>query len=217
MRQEADSWWWRLVQFGFRLLYHEMAFSYDLISKVVSFGQWSCWQGAALQYLPEAKQGIMLELAHGTGNLQLELHRAGYHSVGYDLSSQMGQITRRKMLKHNFTPRLTQGMAQHLPFADESIVAIVSTFPTHFIVQADTLREAYRVLQAEGCMVVVLNGVLTRGDWLTKFMEWLYQITGQREAVDYDPKTYFGGYGFSVEAVREPCKNSVAELIILRK
>jgi ubiquinone/menaquinone biosynthesis C-methylase UbiE len=217
MKQDYESWWWRLVKFSFHLLYHEMAFTYDLVSKVVSFGQWHCWQRAALPYLSNTGKGIILELAHGTGNLQLDLQRADYRSIGYDLSSQMGQIARRKMLQHNLNPQLIRGMAQQLPFADASFAAIVSTFPTNFIVSPDTLKEAYRVLQSDACMIVVLNGVMTSSDRLTQFMEWLYQITGQREAIDYKPEDYFGGYGFSVEVVREQCKNSMAELIILRK
>jgi len=217
MSQNADSWWWRLVKFGFRLLYHEMAFSYDMVSKAVSFGQWRCWQQAALKHLPGADAGLILELAHGTGNLQVDLAAAQYRSVAYDFSAQMGRIAQRKLLRANIQPKLVRGMAQQLPFADASFAGIVSTFPTNFIVQPVTLREAYRVLQEGGCMVVVLSGSMTGGDVLTKFVEWLYRITGQREEVDYDPTEYFGGYGFSVEIVREFCKNSVAGLIILRK
>lgn len=217
MNQDYGSWWWRLVKFGFRLLYHEMAFTYDLVSKAVSFGQWRCWQRAALKHLPDTDSGLILELAHGTGNLQLDLHAVNYNSVAYDLSSQMGQITQRKLRQANIEPVLTRGMAQHLPFVDSSFAGIVSTFPTNFIAQPDTLKEAYRVLQEGGCMVVVLSGAMTGGDILTKFIEWLYRITGQREEVDYDPKDYFAGYGFSVELVREACKNSVAGLIVLRK
>ncbi|MCZ7544410.1 MAG: hypothetical protein M5R40_13175 [Anaerolineae bacterium] len=39
--------WWALVRFGFRLLYNELAFTYDLVSRVVSLGQWRAWQRAA--------------------------------------------------------------------------------------------------------------------------------------------------------------------------
>ena len=58
----------------------------------------------------------VLELAHGTGNLQLDLHAAGYTSIGYDLSPYMGRIARRKMRDNGITPHLARGMAQALPF-----------------------------------------------------------------------------------------------------
>ena len=73
--------WWTLVRFGFRLLYNEMAFTYDVVSTVVSLGEWRCWQRAALSYLEATPDDALLELAHGTGNLQLDLLEAGYQTI----------------------------------------------------------------------------------------------------------------------------------------
>lgn len=86
--------WWALISFGFRLLYNEFAFTYDLVSKVVSLGAWHCWQKSALKYLPSATDGIVLELAHGTGEIQIDLKNEGYTTIGYDLSPNMGKIAR---------------------------------------------------------------------------------------------------------------------------
>ena len=47
----CSSLWKRLVSFGFRLLYHELAWSYDLVAWLVSCGQWQNWGRAALPYL----------------------------------------------------------------------------------------------------------------------------------------------------------------------
>lgn len=207
------SWWWKLVDFGFRLLYHEMAFTYDAVSYFVSLGQWREWQRSALAFLPKQDKGLILEIAHGTGNLQLDLAAAQYESIAYDFSPQMGRIAKAKYPQGQFV----RGMAQKLPFPDSSVTAIVCTFPTSFIVQADSLREAYRVLDKDGVMVVVLNGLLTGSGVMVKFLEWLYAITGQREGHDYSAEKVFGGYGFQVEAVEIPCKNSLAQLVILRK
>lgn len=91
-----QKFWWRFVRFGFRLLYNELAFTYDIVSWFVSLGEWRAWQRSALRHLPPT--GRILELAHGTGNLQLDLHAAGYYqTIGYDLSPYMGQITRYKL------------------------------------------------------------------------------------------------------------------------
>src|SRR5690606_36533100 len=124
--------------------------------------------------------GTILEIAHGTGNLQLDFHEAGYQTVAYDYSPQMGQIASAKLQRHGIQTHFARGKAQELPFANGSFSAIVTTFPTNFIVQAETLREAYRVLQDEGCLVAVLNGTLTGEGLVTSFIEWLYAITWQR-------------------------------------
>src|SRR5437868_2620777 len=94
-----------LLRFGFRLLYNEMAFTYDLVSWIVSLGEWRSWQRAALKHLNAPPGSRILEVAHGTANLQLDLRAQGYDSIGLDLSKYMGQIARRKLIKHRITPK----------------------------------------------------------------------------------------------------------------
>lgn len=215
--QRLMAIWWRLVRFGFRLLYNELAFTYDLVSWIVSTGAWRCWQRSALAYLPQPHTGCVLELAHGTGNLQLDLKQAAYDSIGYDLSPYMGRIAHRKLIKHGFSPVLTQGMAQQLPFADDSFAAVVSTFPTDFIIAPATLREVQRVLKPDGVFIVVPSGVLTGGDVVVRFLEWLYRITGQREPEYESPDQIFTPYGFRVKTHEVTCPRSLATVIVAQK
>jgi ubiquinone/menaquinone biosynthesis C-methylase UbiE len=210
--------WWRLVRFGFRLLYNELAFTYDWVSFVVSLGDWRCWVRASLRHLDAPRQGMILELAHGTGNLQLDLARAGYAAIGYDLSPYMGRIASRKLRHSKLTPRLARGRAQALPFGDETFSAVISTFPTDFILAPQTLREVHRVLQPGGTFIIIPNGLLTGSGVLAAFIEWLYRITGQRDASEpgsFAP--FFSAHGFEARAYWEACRNSKAQVIVARK
>jgi ubiquinone/menaquinone biosynthesis C-methylase UbiE len=209
--------WWALIKLGFRLLYHELAFTYDMVSWVVSLGAWRCWQRTALKHLDVARDGLILELAHGTGNLQLDLAAAGYHSVAMDLSSQMGRIAQGKLRKHGLAARLTRARVRELPYASETFAAVISTFPTNFILEPETLREVERVLQPNGQFLIVPNGMFTAGGATEAGLEWLYRITGQREDVRLDIAGYFGQYGFTAELVQEACPRSVALVIKARK
>lgn len=209
--------WWSLVTFGFRLLYNEFAFTYDLVSEVVSLGAWHCWQKTALNYLPSASQGMVLELAHGTGDLQVDLKSAGYVTIGYDLSPNMGKIARRKVLKRQLSADLVRGRAQNLPFADETFEAVVSTFPTSFIVEEATLREIWRLLKPDSPLIIVPNGSLVAGGLLKDFIEWLYRVTGQRGGSMETFKHYFERVGFTVEITDVTCPRSVATVIICHK
>jgi len=154
-------------------------------------------------------------LAHGTGDMQIDLREAGYSSIGLDLSPYMGRITQRKLKGQ---ARLVQGQAQHLPFADATFAAVVSTFPTPFIVERTTLAEVRRILQPGGVMVVVLNGTLTGGDTGTRFLEWLYHITGQRgdERSDSLPG-YFEDAAWEVHVHEEDLPHSRVTLIVAQK
>ena len=213
--------WWSLVKFGFRLLYNEFAFTYDIVSKVVSLGAWRCWQRSGLNHLPPPDAGVILELAHGTGDMQIDLKARGYKRVGYDLSRQMGRIAWRKLARQGISPDLVRGDAQKLPFRTAQFPAVLSTFPTNFILMETTLAEIHRVLKADGLLVVVSNGALVSGGVLRSFLEWLYRITGQREGQDSHAMAYLhellDRHGFMLEVVYEHCPRSVATVLIIRK
>lgn len=211
--------WWRLIRFGFRLLYNELAFTYDAVSVVVSLGQWRCWGRAALQYSNAQRSELVLELAHGTGSLQRDLHGLGYKTVGFDLSPAMGRITQRKLRQANLIPRLARGKGQQLPFAAATFKTVICTFPTDFILAPATLAEIHRVLQTEGRLILVPNGVLTGHGVVARSIETLYRITGQRSdhATVFDIGAYFEQFGFNIEAHSVPCKRSVAQVIVADK
>lgn len=212
-----DNPWWRLVRFGFRLLYNEMAWTYDGVSWVVSLGHWHAWQQAAIGHLEVATDAQILELAHGTGNLQIDLMAAGLKPVGYDLSPYMGRIARRKLRRAGLDARLARGMAQHLPFPAGQFDGVVSTFPTEFIIDPQMLREAHRVLKPGGRLVVVPNGQLEITNALVRFLEWLYTITGQRGPWPVNVEALCEEVGFTVRTVVERLPGSQAWVIIAQK
>ena len=213
----ASQRWNGLVQFGFRLLYHEMAWTYDFVSWGVSLGQWRAWQRAALRYLDVEPGTRVLELAHGTGNLQIDLRTAGLISVGCDLSSQMGRIARRKLARHRIAPVLVQSRAQQLPFSDACFSVAISTFPTEFIIAPQTLHEVYRVLQPGGRLVIVPEGLLTGGGLLREVLEWAYRVTGQRQAWPDAVKQRFAAVGFQWREETVVFSRSEARVIIAQK
>lgn len=204
--------WWRLVKLGFRLLYNEMAFTYDTVANIVSLGQWWDWQRCALKYLPSG--GRLLELAHGTGRFQIDLLAGGWQVVGFDLSPQMGQITRRRLQKQGLPVKLVRGKAQALPFPDQSFEAVVSTFPTPFIIEPATLSEIRRVLHPGGRLVIVPNGILTRGGAARAALEAAYQATGQRGPWPVDLESRFRQHGFEIKIYIEELERSTVQICV---
>lgn len=209
--------WRRLLRFGFRLLYHELAFTYDAVSWTVSLGEWRRWQRTALNHLTAPPGATVLELAHGTGDMQLDLRAAAYRTVALDFSPQMGRLTRRKLQRNGVPAPLVRGRAQALPFADGAFPAVISTFPTEFIIEPETLCEVYRVLAPGGRLIVVFNGALTQGGAARQAIEAAYRATGQRgpwpEHVAARPEAA----GFRARVVVEELPRSVAWLLVAEK
>ena len=73
----------RVIKFGFHLLYHELAFTYDAVAWLVSLGQWQAWGRTALDRVRGPR---VLEIGHGPGHLLIALARSGRQPIGIDLS-----------------------------------------------------------------------------------------------------------------------------------
>ncbi len=198
--------WFLRTSFG--LLYNQLAWSYDLVSWVVSAGQWRSWQRCTLPFLPGRP---VLEVAHGTGNLLLDLVGLGLEPVGLDLSPAMSSIASRKLKRRLGTPHLpvplVRGRAESLPFASGSLSSIVSTFPSDFVAQADAIAEFYRVLRPGGAFVCVPGAQITGLAIVDRWAAWLFRGTGQSPAGLFTPlRAHYAAAGFRarLEQVRQP-------------
>jgi ubiquinone/menaquinone biosynthesis C-methylase UbiE len=221
MLRQGALIWRHLVRFGFHLLYNQFAFTYDSVSKFVSLGAWRCWQRSALRHIPPPDSGIVLEIAHGTGDLQLDLSAGGWRAVGLDLSASMGKIASAKLRSAAVLCRLVRGRSQQLPFADGAFAAVISTFPSEFISAPETLREVNRVLKDGGVFVIVPGARFTNGGAARAGVEALYRITGQSvdglHALDARLRAEFARFGFDAQIAEEVCPRSAASVVIAHK
>lgn len=152
----------------FKLLYHQFAFTYDLVAAAVSFNRWKDW---TREILPLIEGTRILELGYGPGHLHRLLQRDGWFAVGIDESPQMTRLARRNT---NGSAHLTRGLAQQLPFASESFDTIVATFPSEYIFDPRALAEAGRCLMDRG-RLIVLPVAMPKN----RVLEWLYKVTGE--------------------------------------
>ena len=152
----------------FRLLYHQFAFTYDLVAAAVSFNRWKDWVGSVIPFI---EGGRVLELGHGPGHLQRILLSRGLVAVAIDESAHMGLLASRNT---HGSARLVRGLAQELPFRAGSFDTLVSTFPTEYIFDTFTLAEVMRCL-SDGGRLIVLPVAMPKN----RFLEWLYKVTGE--------------------------------------
>ena len=164
-----------LMRFFFHLLYHPFAWTYDLVAWVVSLGRWQSWVQTALPHL----QGRVLEIGYGPGHLQLSMHEKGLRAYGLDESRQMAQQASRRLRRKGFSPQLSRGYAQSLPFPKNSFETVVATFPAEYIFDPETLREIQRVLVGGGKFVLVPAAWITGNGVPDRLAAWLFRVTGQ--------------------------------------
>lgn len=198
------------MRFFYFLLYHPFAFTYDLVAWVVSFGKWNDW---VLSIFPFIEGTRILELGHGPGHLQRFLLDRGLSPVALDESMQMGRLAKRRLGgKH----KLARGLAQSLPFPTDHFDTVVSTFPSEYIFEAETLAEIRRVITPAGRLVILPVAFPSN-----RFLKWLYKVTGETpEELDNALKDrvqrVFEKAGFQMEAQVKETRESRLVILLAR-
>jgi len=91
----------------------------------------------------------------------------------------MGRLARKRVLRKGFTPCLVCGMAQALPYPAGTFQQVVSTFPSEYIADPQTLMEIYRVLAPDGEAVLLLLAWITDKHWYGRLAAWLFRLPGR--------------------------------------
>ncbi|MDX1437489.1 MAG: class I SAM-dependent methyltransferase [Anaerolineales bacterium] len=211
---------YRLFRLFFYLLYYPLAWTYDYVAAIVSFGRWNDWIFTILPHLEQ--EGRYLELGHGPGHLQLAGRARGLRMAGLDASFNMCRIAYLRLQKNGFQPQLYNGYAQSLPFAPGSFQRVVATFPTEYIADPQTLAEIKRVLASHGSLLIIPAAWIEGTSLPDRFLARLFQITRQApDPADPDPlqplQTLLEESGFLVQISKITLESSSVLLIEARK
>lgn len=167
----------------FETLYRNR-YLYRFASTVPFAGQWRVWQR---QTLPRIVGHDVLELGCGLGDLLADMLAAGYNCRAVEQSPEMvaaaRETLRRRTLGSDATVLL--GSAQSLTFNDASFDTVVSTFPSEYIYDPDTIAEIERVLRPGGRLIVIEGANLLPVGFLQPFL-MLVQV------LVYGPAAVFG-------------------------
>jgi ubiquinone/menaquinone biosynthesis C-methylase UbiE len=202
-----------LLRFFFKLLYHQFAFSYDLVAATVSLGRWQDWVSSVLPFISGTR---ILELGHGPGHLQRSLLSWKLLAVAIDESAPMARLAKRNT---NGQARLARALGQELPFVDQSFDTIIATFPTEYIFEQETMLEVKRCLSDGGRFIVLPVAMQVGRGVLDRAMALLFRVTHQSpvdpmEIVKEKLQEPFVKAGFAVDIQELQVKSSLLLLII---
>lgn len=178
------------LRFFFRLLYHQLAWSYDAVAFIVSLGRWKTWVYSVLPYLHGPR---VLELGYGPGHLQLAMRRKGLRCTGVDASPQMARLAYLRFVRSGFDPGVIIGYAHLTPFPNHTFDQIVATFPSDYISRPDTLAEVRRLLKPDGEFLVLPVAWITGQKLIDRLATWLFRITHQAPSSRPVPVTNSAG------------------------
>jgi demethylmenaquinone methyltransferase / 2-methoxy-6-polyprenyl-1,4-benzoquinol methylase len=184
-----------------RAMFSRLAWRYDLVNDVMSFGMHRRWKRDAvrLALAGATPRPRVLDLCCGSGDLCFLAEESGAGPVtGADFTLPMLAVARRRRIEKASAARVVQADALELPFPDGSFDALTVAYGLRNIADAETsLREMRRVLAPGGRAVILdfgkpenpVAGVLYRAFLRTMMsaVGWIFH--GDPETYLYIPQS----------------------------
>lgn len=173
----------RLRKLLFETLYKNK-YLYRFASTVPFAGQWRTWQRLVLTRIHGHD---VLELGCGLGDLLADMAEAGHACLAVEQSPQMVAAARETLQRRKLDEKawVIQGSAQHLPFSNASFDTVVSTFPSEYIYDPNTIAEVERVLRPAGRLIVIEGANLLPVGFLQPLLALIQVLV-------YGPAAVFG-------------------------
>ena len=151
-----------------RRLFSTIAERYDLITRLLSYGQDRRWKARVVELSAVRPNLRALDLACGTGDIAFALARRGADVVGLDITHRMVQLARAK----DGAARFVTGDMLALPFGDEAFDLVTTGYGLRNVPDLPrAIAEMRRVLKPGGVLISLdfdrpANAIL-RGVYLT--------------------------------------------------
>lgn len=185
---------------GIRDMFDKIAPRYDLLNRLLSLGIDQRWRRFAVGQLNIPKQGMVLDIATGTGDVALEVGRQTDDSVrivGSDFTQGMLVLGKEKISESPYRDRivLVNAPCEEMPHPGGIFDGITIAFGIRNVVDRQKgLCEMSRVLKPGG-RAVILEFATPRNRlfraiyffYFLKVLPWLGGLISQRSAYQYLP------------------------------
>jgi demethylmenaquinone methyltransferase/2-methoxy-6-polyprenyl-1,4-benzoquinol methylase len=133
-----------------RAMFDAIAPRYDLVNRIMTFRLDVRWRRVAVRSLRLPPQARVLDLASGTGDLCIDLQRAGYRALSVDLSYGMLRADR------SHAPR-TQADILNMPFPDASADGVTCGFALRNLLDLGSFFEELARVVRPGGRIALLD------------------------------------------------------------
>lgn len=141
-------------------MFNRIAGRYDFLNHFLSMGIDKIWRKKAINEFMGLNPQRILDLATGTGDLAFDaLRLKNAHITGIDISENMLELARRKILQAGVSDRIEVmlGDSENLHFPDASFDGVMASFGVRNFENLEKgLGEMYRVLRP-GSKAVILE------------------------------------------------------------
>ena len=173
-----------------RNMFDAIAPRYDLVNRIMTFRLDTRWRKIAVRKLALTRGARVLDLASGTGDLCIDLRKAGLHPLSFDMS--FGMLA----ADHSNAPRV-QADILRLPIASESVDGVTCGFALRNLVDLNVFfHEIARVTKSGGRIALLdvstpTNPVIRWGNsvYFGKVVPRIGGLLSNRAAYNYLPKS----------------------------
>ena len=141
------------------MMFNRIAFRYDLMNHLLSFGIDRRWRGQLRKILSAYHPQKILDIATGTADVAIELAKLQPKKIiAVDISDEMLQIAGEKIRKQGLDSLITlmNADSQQLPLANEEFDAVTVAFGVrNFENLQKGLLEMFRLLKKGGVLAIL--------------------------------------------------------------
>lgn len=138
-----------------RKIFDSIAFKYDFLNHLLSFGLDKYWRRKALKLTGLSNESFLLDVACGTGDVAIEAKKQGAGNiVGADLSHNMLKLfkTKSSWIEGN----IVQMVAEIMPFKNDSFTNITVAFGVrNFFDIKEGFKSIYNTLKKNGKATII--------------------------------------------------------------
>jgi demethylmenaquinone methyltransferase/2-methoxy-6-polyprenyl-1,4-benzoquinol methylase len=178
-------------------IFDSIAFRYDFLNHVLSFGMDFYWRKKALKLTTINDNSKLLDIACGTGDFAIAARKMGAKNIfGADLSKNMLELFSRKASW--ISGRTLQMVAEKIPLKDESVTNITVAFGVrNFYNIEEGFKSFYRILTPEG-QVTILEFRMPENTIFKSVYSFYFKkvlpflggmVSGDKEAYEYLPSS----------------------------